>query len=127
MVLIARAFAQEAKLLIMDEPLTYLDVKNQSELMEHVLKLNNTGHTILMISHGINLAAEYVKRVVLMKDGRVEADGTPAEVIEEGVIRRVYGLENFYIENNKKTGKPNLFMIPGGQGQNQNIQKGESR
>jgi iron complex transport system ATP-binding protein len=66
-----------------------------------------------MISHGINLAAEYVKRVVLMKDGRVEADGTPAEVIEESVIRRVYGLKNFYIENNKITGKPNLFMVPG--------------
>jgi iron complex transport system ATP-binding protein len=113
MVLIARAFAQEAKLLIMDEPLTYLDVKNQSELMEHVSNLNKTGHTILMISHGINLASEYVKRVILMKDGMVEADGTPAEVIEEGVIRRVYGLENFYIENNKKTGKPNLFMVPG--------------
>ena len=113
MVLIARAFAQEAKLLIMDEPLTYLDVKNQSELMEHVHTLNNTGHTILMISHGINLAAEYVKRVILMKDGAVEADGTPVEVIEEKTIKRVYGLENFYIESNKKTGKPNLFMVPG--------------
>lgn len=115
MVLIARAFAQEAKLLIMDEPLTYLDVKNQSELMEHVHKLNQTGHTILMISHGINLAAEYVQRVILMKDGRVEADGSPHEVIEDSVIRRVYGLENFYIENNKMTGKPNLFMVPGSQ------------
>jgi iron complex transport system ATP-binding protein len=125
MALIARAFAQEAKLLIMDEPLTYLDVKNQSELMEHISRLNNTGHTILMISHGINLAAEYVKRVILMKDGRVEADGSPHEVIEESVIRRVYGLENFYIENNKMTGKPNLFMVPGSQGQN--IQKVESR
>ena len=113
MVLIARAFAQEAKLLIMDEPLTYLDVKNQSELMEHVHALNSTGHTILMISHGINLAAEYVKRVILMKDGAVEADGTPEAVIEEKTIKRVYGLENFYIENNKKTGKPNLFMVPG--------------
>jgi|GEM_PF-3932970 len=65
-----------------------------------------------MISHGINLASEYLKRVILMNNGVVEADGTPEEVIKEKVIRKVYGLENFYIENNKKTGKPNIFMFP---------------
>jgi iron complex transport system ATP-binding protein len=113
LVLIARAIAQETGVIILDEPLTYLDIRNQSELMEHLMRLNEGGHTIVMISHGINLTAEYAKRIVVMKEGKIEADGRPAEVLTEKVMREVYGMNNFYIENNSRTGTPNLFMVPG--------------
>ncbi len=111
MVLIARAIAQEAQLLLMDEPMTYLDMHHQSALMEKIMELNGQGKTILLISHGINLAAEYVKRVVFMKDGSIAADGPPDKVINEAKIREIYGLENFYIEKNRVSGRPNLFLM----------------
>jgi iron complex transport system ATP-binding protein len=113
MVLIARAIAQEAGLLLMDEPMTYLDMGHQVALMEKIMELNGRGRTVFMISHGINLAAEYVKRVILMKNGRILDDGTPEKVISDDNIRKAYGLKNFYIEKNRLSGRPNVIIVPG--------------
>jgi len=113
MVLIARAIAQEAEMLLMDEPMTFLDLHHQAALMETIMGLNSAGKTIFMISHGINLASEYVKRVVLMKDGAIRADGTPGNVITQENMKNIFSMENFYIESNKLSKRPNVFIVPG--------------
>jgi iron complex transport system ATP-binding protein len=112
MALIARAMAQEADILLMDEPTTYLDMQHGSELMEKLLQLNGAGRTVLMISHDLNLAAEFIRRVVFIKEGGIVFDGPAGEGVREDRIKELYGIENFTIQENRKTGKKNVFLMP---------------
>jgi iron complex transport system ATP-binding protein len=112
--LIAKAIAQESDILLMDEPTTYLDIHHQIFLMEKLLGLKDkSGKTIFFISHNINLASEYAGRVIFIKDGTIVKDGKPKEVITSENIEKIYGINNFTVEANKKTGAPNLFVVPG--------------
>ncbi|OTA40989.1 MAG: iron ABC transporter ATP-binding protein, partial [Symbiobacterium thermophilum] len=91
-VMVARALAQEPRLLILDEPTAHLDIANQVEVLDLVRRLNRTeGLTVLAILHDLNLAALYADRLVMLKDGRVWAGGPPAEVLTEANILTVYG------------------------------------
>ncbi|MCE5301464.1 MAG: ABC transporter ATP-binding protein [Spirochaetia bacterium] len=113
MALIARAVAQDSSVMLMDEPTSSLDIQHQEKLMEKLCGLHAAGRTVLMISHGINLTSEYFDRVILMKDGIIAADGSPADVITSDKLKEIYGIENFVVENNPLTGRPNIFLIPG--------------
>jgi iron complex transport system ATP-binding protein len=112
MALIARSMAQEAGILLMDEPTTYLDMQHGSKLMEKLMELNASGRTVLMISHDINLASEFIKRMIFIKDGNIVFDGPPGEGVVESRIRELYGIENFTIQKNNLTGRKNLFLVP---------------
>jgi iron complex transport system ATP-binding protein len=91
---IAMALAQETPLLLLDEPTTYLDVAHQLEIMELVGRLNREEHrTIVMVLHDINEAARNSDRIIAMIDGRIEAKGTPEEVITPDMMRRLYGVD----------------------------------
>jgi iron complex transport system ATP-binding protein len=93
-VVIARALAQEPQILLLDEPTAHLDVKHQIEVMELVRRLNRErGLAVLVVSHDLNLAAQYCSRLVLFKEGRVYKSGSPREVIAPDVLRDVYGVE----------------------------------
>jgi iron complex transport system ATP-binding protein len=113
MALIARAMAQEAGILLMDEPTTYLDLQHGSALMEKLTLLNNAGKTVLMISHDINLAAEYLKRMIFIKDGGIVFDGPVREAIDRDRLKQLFGVENFAIQENAVTGRKNVFLVPG--------------
>lgn len=90
-VLIAMALAQEPQVILMDEPTTHLDPNHALETMQIVERLNRErGLTVFMISHDLNLAAEFCRRLVLLDHGRVAADGTPSEVLREEILHRVY-------------------------------------
>ncbi|WP_447644460.1 ABC transporter ATP-binding protein [Nocardioides zeae] len=92
---IAMALAQGTDLLLLDEPTTYLDVAHQVEMLDLLAELNlRAGTTIVMVLHDLNLAARYADRLVAMKQGRVVAEGTPAEVVTEDSVRDVFGLES---------------------------------
>jgi len=92
---IAMALAQGTDLLLLDEPTTYLDVAHQVEMLDLLAELNlRAGTTIVMVLHDLNLSARYADRLVAMKDGRVVAEGTPAEVVTEDNVRHVFGLES---------------------------------
>jgi iron complex transport system ATP-binding protein len=112
MVLIARAIAQDTPAVFMDEPMTFLDIQHQSMLMEAITGMNRSGKSVLLISHGINLASEYASRVAIMKDGSIMATGTAKECINPENIRLIYGFDNFDIADNPRTGRPNIFMAP---------------
>lgn len=90
---IAMALAQQTELLLLDEPTTYLDVAHQVEVLDLLAELNEVrGTTIVMVLHDLNLAARYADHLVAMRDGRIVAAGTPAEVITEECVSQVFGM-----------------------------------
>lgn len=91
---IAVALAQNTKILFLDEPTTYLDVRYQIEILRLIRKLNTEyGITIIMVLHDINQSIAYSSHILAMKDGKIAAEGKPEEIITEGLIKEVYGIE----------------------------------
>ncbi len=79
---IARALAQEARLMLLDEPVAHLDIGHQVEIFELLRRLNrDEGRSILCVSHDLNLASRYCDRLIAMEEGRVVAEGSPGEVL----------------------------------------------
>ena len=89
---IARALAQEPRVLVLDEPTASLDVRHEMELFELVADLvRRDGLAALVISHHINVAARFADRLVLLAAGRLVADDVPARVLEPERLRAVFG------------------------------------
>jgi len=88
---LARALAQEPRVLVLDEPTTSLDVRHEMELFELVRRLVDGGLAGLVITHHINLAARFADRMILLSAGRVAAEGPPAEVLRRETLREVFG------------------------------------
>lgn len=92
--LIARAICQEPKVLIMDEPTSYMDIKHRLELMDIVKDLANKGITVIMSLHELELALDVADRTLLVyEDGHVEIR-EPGEVLESGLIKTLYDLDD---------------------------------
>ncbi|MDR2484881.1 MAG: ABC transporter ATP-binding protein [Treponema sp.] len=91
-VLIARAMAQEAKLLLLDEPANNLDPKYQYMVMNLVRSMANSGQAALVSLHDFNLASLYADRIILVNKGKAAAIGKPAEVLQEGILNDVFGI-----------------------------------
>jgi iron complex transport system ATP-binding protein len=91
---VAMALAQQPQVLLLDEPTTFLDLNHQLELLDLIRYLNREhGLTVVMVLHDLNQAARYARRVVVLKEGEVYADGTPAEVLTAETLRDVFGVE----------------------------------
>ena len=87
---LARALAQEPRILVLDEPTTSLDVRHEMELFELIRRLVDGGLAGLVITHHLNLAARYADQMVLLSTGRVAGEGRPAEVLREETLRQVF-------------------------------------
>jgi ABC-type cobalamin/Fe3+-siderophores transport system ATPase subunit len=87
---IARALAQEPRVLALDEPTVALDVSHEMSIFELVRALGSSGVTVLLVTHNLNLAARYAERLILMDEGRIVADGEPATVLDRSLLERVY-------------------------------------
>jgi iron complex transport system ATP-binding protein len=88
---VARALAQEPRLLVLDEPGASLDVRHEMELFELVRSLaDRSALSIVMITHHVNLAARYADSVLLLADGRPAAVGAPADVLTRETVERVF-------------------------------------
>jgi cobalamin transport system ATP-binding protein len=91
--ILARSLAQEAKILLLDEPTSHLDVRYQKEVLDLCASLNRERDlTVVMTLHDLNLAALYASRLILLKEGLVTRIGTPAETITEETIASVFGV-----------------------------------
>ena len=91
---IAMALAQNTKILFLDEPTTYLDIRYQIEILKLVQRLNREfGITIVMVLHDINQAIHFSDRIIGLADGKVLVEGAPEEVISVESIQKLYGIE----------------------------------
>lgn len=91
-VIVAKALAQNPRLLLLDEPTSHLDINHQIEILDLLTRLNRQrGLTVVIVLHDLNLAAIYCGRLLLIGGGRVAAEGTPEQVLTPGSLERVYG------------------------------------
>jgi iron complex transport system ATP-binding protein len=105
---IAMALAQDTKILFLDEPTTYLDIRYQLQILNLVQTLNRDyGMTIIMVLHDINQSLYYSDEIIAMKNGKIIAQGEPEKIITPELIRRVYDVE---LTISQADGKP--FILP---------------
>lgn len=102
---IALALAQQPRVLLLDEPTSFLDISHQVEIMELLQRLNRDGMTVVAVLHDLVLAARYTGRVIAMRDGRVAFDGPPAKVFEPVGLGKVFGIAMMVLED-PETGLP---------------------
>ena len=111
-VLVARALAQQARLLVLDEPTNHLDIRYQLEML---LLVKGLGVTTLAALHDLNLAAHYCDRLFLLDRGKIVASGTPESVLQPALLRRVYHVDA-YVERSPRTGQLQITYLPLGSG-----------
>lgn len=112
LVCIARALAQSDRVILLDEPISHLDISHSVGVMDLLHSLNEKGTTVLTVLHDINIASDYCHRIVALKNGEVFASGTPAEVIDYRIIERLFDTVCVVFEN-PITKKPYTFPVPG--------------
>jgi len=103
---IARALAQEPRLLVLDEPTAHLDLRYQVEAATLLRRLNRElGMSILLVSHDLNLAAEVCDRLLLLNAGRGAAIGSPETVLDDALLASVFGCE-VVVDKSETTRRP---------------------
>ena len=92
-VLLARALAVEAPILVVDEPVVSLDPEHQLSVMDTLRAYADSGKAVLVVLHDLDLAHRYCDRLILMQDGCAVADGAPSDVLTNALLARVYHVE----------------------------------
>ena len=121
-IMIARAICQEADIMVLDEPTSFLDIKYKVDLLNIIKTLSlEKSQTIIMSLHEIELVSKIADKVLLIKDGKIYNYGTPEDVITDEAIREVYNLNSGYfnttmgnVELPKGSSKAKVFVIGGG-------------
>jgi iron complex transport system ATP-binding protein len=91
---LAMALAQETKIILLDEPTTYLDMAHQLEVLKIVENLNKEQNcTVVMVLHDINHAARFSHNIIAMKNGKIIASGQPKEIITKDILRSVFNID----------------------------------
>ncbi len=97
---VAMALAQQTPLLLLDEPTTYLDIAHQIELLDLFRQLNRErGQTMIAVLHDLNHACRYADHIIAMRDGKIVAEGKPAEIITAELVERVFGMPCMVIDD----------------------------
>jgi iron complex transport system ATP-binding protein len=100
LVLIARALAQQAEILVLDEPTTFLDPRHETGVMDLVRRLaDEQKKTVILTLHNLDLAVRHSGRMVFLKEGLVIADGPPAGILSEELLQTVYEIPMRIIEH----------------------------
>jgi len=99
-VIIARAMCQRPEVLLLDEPTSHLDINHQVEIFELLTELNTKKTVaVFVISHDLNICAEYCRELIIIKDGRIRRRGAPRHILTRETIREVYGAEVSILSN----------------------------
>jgi iron complex transport system ATP-binding protein len=108
--MIARALAQQAPILLLDEPTAFLDLKHQIDIHGVLKALNRQRNvTVVLVSHDLNLASQHCDRLVLLHEGRVYQSGAPEQVVTLDHIRTVYGCD-VIIDRHPEAGTPRVTL-----------------
>ncbi len=110
-VLIARALAQEPNVILLDEPTSFLDLRYKKDIFDLISSLaHHTGRSVLVVSHDMDLAAQYCDQMVMLKEGRIHSIGRPDDVLTAINIEAVYGCP-VVVDKNPVTGTPRVSMV----------------
>jgi len=90
---LAMVLAQDSPFILLDEPTTYMDINHQIELMSILRRLNKKGKTIIVVLHDINQAARYCDHLVLLKEGKVVAQGNTKEIMNKQLLKEVFDIK----------------------------------
>lgn len=113
---LARALTTEAKILLLDEPTANLDLAHQATMLRLVrARCDDRDTAAVVVTHDVNLAAEFADRVMLIKAGRTVATGSPREVLTAELLRRVFDLE-VLVDAHPISGAPRITPVHGRQG-----------
>jgi iron complex transport system ATP-binding protein len=108
---IAMALAQQPKILLLDEPTTYLDLNHQLDVLDLLTGLNRERQiTVVMVLHDLNLAARFCDHLIVMKDGAILAQGSPEDVLSPGTIAEAFSVMARVLDD-PITGKPLVVPI----------------
>ncbi len=102
-VYIAMALAQNTKVLILDEPSTYLDITYQLELMRLLDIIKEEGKTIIAVLHDINAALQHADNILIMDSGRIVEYGNPNEIYDSRIIDTIFGIRSAYVTDINNT------------------------
>ncbi len=111
--LFARALAQDAEILLVDEPTAALDPRHQLWVFDRLAEQADRGRAVLVVTHDLNLASQYADTMHLMAEGRLVASGAASEVLSAEVLEGLYG-PDFLIgeERSARFGEPRPFILP---------------
>lgn len=107
-VIVARALAQQAKIMVLDEPTNHLDVQHQLQLMDLIRSLPIT---VVVALHDLNIAATYCDKIYVMQNGEIMAYGTPQDILTPAILKEVFGV-HAEVSVHPITKKPHIFYIP---------------
>lgn len=120
-VMIARALAQQPELIVLDEPTSHLDIRHRIEVVNILGKLCRTqGLTVILSLHDIDLAMKGCEIVLMVKDGKILAQGHPEEIVHQGLVQELYGISHAKYDDLLGSlelctaGTPRIFLVGGG-------------
>jgi iron complex transport system ATP-binding protein len=96
---LAMALAQSTPVLLLDEPTTFLDIAHQMEVLDLCAELHEQGRTLVAVLHDLNHACRYATHLIAMREGKVVAQGPPAEIVDAALVESVFGLRCRVIED----------------------------
>lgn len=112
LVQVARALVQNSRVIVLDEPVSNLDYRHVTMVMDILGDLNRSGTTVICALHDVNCASNYSSRIVCVKNGGIFIDGTPGSVVKPGTMSELYDAEFMSIVN-PATGSPMIIPVPG--------------
>ncbi|HPS57408.1 MAG TPA: ABC transporter ATP-binding protein [Spirochaetota bacterium] len=112
LVQVARALVQNSGIIILDEPVSNLDYRHSTMVMDILRDLNRSGTTVICALHDVNCASNYSSRIVCVKNGGIFIEGAPGSVVKPEIMNKLYDAE-FMSLVNPATGSPMIVPVPG--------------
>jgi iron complex transport system ATP-binding protein len=110
-VILAQALTQQPKILLLDEPISHLDLQHQIEILNLIKKLSmDQSLTVIAVLHDLNMAANYSDNIVMMKDGQVRYEGAPTEALTAEHIKYIFNID-VQVEVSPLTNKPYIYSM----------------